>query len=85
MALLKEYSQGTKQGNYWKIIGVYHDHTYLQTQVKVALFLDKAASDADPASYVMSKMFSVDNLCPNKEDTYEALKKLPEFTGSKDV
>ena len=85
MALIKEYNYGTKQGNYWKIIGVYPDFTYTVTQVNMALYKDKDARAKDVSSYVLSMKYSLSGLKKDKRDIYKELKEHREFEGAIDA
>ena len=84
MALQKEYSYGSKIGNYWKIIGNHSNTLYSATVVRIALYKDKAARDKDEASYVKVLPVSIPGADHTRATAYAELKKRPEFDGSTD-
>ena len=85
MAIMKEYQYGTKKGNYWKIIGVYPDSAYTNTNIKVALYENQGARIKDESSYVSASMFNLSGMLHDKAKIYGKLKELPQFNNCKDI
>lgn len=85
MGLMKEYSYGTKQGNYFRIISLSPDTMHSRTNLKVALYTNKESRNKDVTSYVASMNYSLEGVVSDKSVAYKALKLMLDFKGSKDT
>jgi hypothetical protein len=84
MALKKEYSYGSKAGNYWRIIGIHPNSMYSNTKVRIALYKDRATREKDDASYCMVLPFSIPGSNHTQDTAYKELKNKAEFTDAED-
>jgi hypothetical protein len=84
MALKKFISFGTKQGEYWKIIGCHSNTLYQSTLVRVAVYVDKEARDKDEASYVRVVPFTVQGVDITRETAYKSIKLMGDFEQAED-
>ena len=85
MALLKAFEQGTKKGNYWKVVGIYPDTDHGVSKVNVVLYESVQTRNASDSAIVFTKSYSLPGIALKKADVYEYLKKQADFTDAKDV
>ena len=84
MGLKKDYSYGTKSGNYWRIIGIHPNSMYSNTKVRIALYKDQESRDKDESSYIMVMPMAILGTSHTHDTAYAEIKKKEEFIDAED-
>jgi hypothetical protein len=84
MALCKTVTYQGQEASYWKIHKVDLNTLYNQMVIRMALYKDKAARDADKDNYLKLDNFSIDGVEFNAPVVYQQLKAMSVFDGATD-